>query len=365
MLLPTLILCVGIPFVAEVANRPRLAPRSRPVFWFLGAVNLDMPLLATGIAFALEAGLAVGGGCGDRKGLLLLVAPVPPTTLLPGPFRGPGASVMRLALLFQAQLPQALGCGCFGELQRSPLQLSGLQGLVDGPCATFQVVEGELGSAPLEDLRLQDFAQLVRQGVDGLLNDRTPLCRILCQPAQLPQLMKCHDGCLAGGALEVQIPLVDLRGHFREGPLQQGVGVRQNGGVVGRRFLRLHMVDWELKRGHGHLGGCVSWGWWRCRCTSRSSAGRCSRRCCLRRLRLRLHLGLLPSRQLCCLRVVGPLLGRPRFCLELQVLRLHRLVLLPVAVNPGLEMVVEQNPRLPIAALPQHPKLLHLGHRVS
>jgi hypothetical protein len=110
MLLPALILRVGIPLVAEVANRPLLAPRSRPVFWFLGAVNLDMPLLAAGIALALEPGLAVGGVGGDREGLLPLVAPVPPTTLLSGPFRGPGASVLRLALLLQVQLPQALGC---------------------------------------------------------------------------------------------------------------------------------------------------------------------------------------------------------------------------------------------------------------
>jgi hypothetical protein len=73
--LPTLILRVGIPFVAEVANRPRLASQSRPIVGLLGAVSLDMPLLATGVALALEAGLAVGGGRGDREGLLLLVCP--------------------------------------------------------------------------------------------------------------------------------------------------------------------------------------------------------------------------------------------------------------------------------------------------
>jgi hypothetical protein len=125
------------------------------------------------------------------------------------------------------------------------------------------------------------------------------------------------------------------------------------------------MVDRKLKKGQGHLNGCASWGWWRCQCTTHSCPGRCSRRGCLRRLRLRLRLGLLPSRQLSCIRVIGPLLGRPRLCLQLQVLRLHRLVLLPVTVNTGLEMVVEQNPSLPIAAVPQHPKLLHLGLSVS
>jgi hypothetical protein len=44
--------------------------------------------------------------------------------------------------------------------------------------------------------------------------------------------MECHDGRLARRALEVQVPLVDIRSHFRESPLQQGVGVRQDGGVV-------------------------------------------------------------------------------------------------------------------------------------
>jgi hypothetical protein len=120
---------------------------------------------------------------------------------------------------------------------------------------------------------------------------------------------------------------MDFRGHLREGPFKQGVGVRQNGGIVGRWFLWRDMVN--CYRG-------------------------CGRRCCLCRLRLRLCLclGLLPGRQLCCIRVVGPLPGRARLRLQLQVLRLHRLVQLPVTINPGLEMVVEQYMRFTVAAVP-------------
>jgi hypothetical protein len=180
--------------------------------------------------------------------------------------------------------------------------------------------------------------------------------------------MKHHDGRPARRMIKVQIPLVNLRGHLRKSPLQQGVGVRQNGGVVWWRFLWWDKVDKELKRGPGHWGGSASWGglrwgrWWH---ASGPCFRGCGRRCCSYRLRLPLCMGLLPGRQLRCIRVVGPLPDRPRLCVQLQVLRRHRLVQLTVAVNPGLKMVVEQDPRFPIATLPHHPKLLHLGLGVS
>jgi hypothetical protein len=166
--------------------------------------------------------------------------------------------------------------------------------------------------------------------------------------------VKRHDGRLARCVLEVQVPLMDFRGHLREGPLKQGVGLRQDGGIVGRWFLWRDMVNRGLKRGQGRWGDSARWARWRRRwrgSISPRSRG-CGRRCCPCRLRLRLCLGLLPGRQLRCISVVGPLLGRLRLRLQLQVLRLHGLVQLMVMVNPGLEMVVEQYPRFTVAAVP-------------
>jgi hypothetical protein len=169
--------------------------------------------------------------------------------------------------------------------------------------------------------------------------------------------MKRHDGRLARGVLEVQVSLVYFRDHLREGPFKQGVGVRQNGRIFGSWFLWWNMVNRGLKRGPGRWRDSARWAGWRRRwrgAINPRSRG-CGRRCCLCRLRLRLCLGLLPGRQLCCICVVGPLPGRARLHLQLQVLRLHRLVQLPVTVNPGLERVVEQFPSFTIAAVPQNP----------
>jgi hypothetical protein len=114
------------------------------------------------------------------------------------------------------------------------------------------------------------------------------------------------------------------------------------------------MVNRELKRGQGRRGDSARWAGWRRRwrgAINPRSRG-CGRRCCPCRLRLRLCLGLLPGRQLCCIRVVGPLPGRARLRLEVQVFRLHCLVQLTITINPGLKMVVEQYPCFTIASVP-------------
>jgi hypothetical protein len=48
---------------------------------------------------------------------------------------------------------------------------------------------------------------------------------------------------------------MDFRGHLREGPFKQGVGVRQNGGIVERWFLWWDLMNRGLKRGQGRWGG--------------------------------------------------------------------------------------------------------------
>lgn len=106
--------------------------------------------------------------------------------------------------------------------------------------------------------------------------------------------------------------------------------------------------------GAGLLG---SWGWWDW-CARRPCSGRCSLR--------RLGLGLFAGREPNYICVGGSLLGVPRLFFQPLVLHLCCLILLPVAVNSCLEMVMEENARLPIAAVPQHPKLLQgLGHGMS